>query len=93
MQIEKKEIAHVACLSMLSPSEDELCEIQKDLTEILQMVDTLMQWENDAENRTCNCPQNVTREDTVQPSYDRESLLRNAAVRNEQGIIVPKTVE
>ena len=93
MQIEKKEIAHVASLSMLSPREDELCEIQKDLTEILQMVDTLMQWDESAETAPAQRLQNVTREDIVQPSCDREMLLRNAAVRNEQGIIVPKTVE
>ena len=93
MQIEKKEIAHVARLSMLSPREDELCEIQKDLTEILQMVDTLMQWDEGAETAPARRLQNVTREDIVQPSFDREMLLRNAAVRNEQGIIVPKTVE
>ena len=35
----------------------------------------------------------ATREDVVQPSIPREHLLANASVRNEQGIVVPKTVE
>lgn len=94
MQIEKKEVAHVARLSCLAPNESELGEMQKDLTEILQMIDTLAQWKEVGEIPMDDGRlQNVSREDAVQPSYDREQLLRNAAVRNEQGIIVPKTVE
>ena len=93
MRIEKKEVAHVASLSCLALNEGETDAVQADLTEILRLIDTLSHWEDLGDGSVADALQNVTREDAVQPSFDREALLRNAAVRNEQGIIVPQTVE
>lgn len=93
MRFTKEEIAHVARLSCLSVDEGELAQIRKDLSEIMEIVSALEQLQ-DGNASFCGMAMcDATREDVVQPSTPREHLLANASVRNEQGIVVPKTVE
>lgn len=95
MEITKEEVARVAQLSRLIWNEEELDGMRRELSSVLEYMRTLEQLETeDAEDPIGErAPVHVVRADVVCPSYDRGALLANAAVRNEESIIVPKTVE
>ena len=95
MEITKEEVARVAQLSRLIWSEGALDEMRGELSSILEYMRTLEQLETEGAEASVgeSAPIHVVRDDTVCPSYDRGALLANAAVRNEESIIVPKTVE
>lgn len=94
MKIDRDEIVHVAQLSRLTLTEAELVRMQQDLAEILEDMRTLEELESrTASDMSKNTLCNVTREDTVCPSFDRAVLLANAPAHNGESIIVPKTVE
>lgn len=93
MRFTMEEVAHIARLSCLSADERELSRIREDLSDIMDVVSVLEQLQNGEEHFRGQELSEATREDTVQPSADREQLLANATVRNEQGIVVPQTVE
>lgn len=93
MRFTKEEVTHIARLSSLSMDERELSQIREDLSDIMEIVAVLEQLQETEEPLRGREMCEATREDTVQPSVEREHLLANAAVRNEQGIVVPQTVE
>ena len=95
VKITKEEVAHVAQLSRLALTEQELIAMQEELGDILadmRMLET-MRLEDMPEFQTEKDLCNITREDSVQPSFGRKRLLAAAAVRNDESIVVPKTVE
>jgi len=77
----------------LSNSEKE--EIQKDLNNILQMVEKMNELNTDDVEPLVyiNEQQNVWREDKIANQVDRKDALRNAPDKNEQFFKVPKVIK
>ena len=95
MKITKKMVSYVAELSRLKLSDEQTIKMQADLESIIGYMDVLNRLDTSEIEPLSHIfsVKNVFREDEVTESYDRETLLRNAPVRDEECFIVPKTVE
>ena len=95
MQIDDKLLEYLEDLSCLKLSDNEKTRLTKDLQEILDYMARLGEIDTNGVIERSHPFDNVNvfRDDTVRPSFDRELILQNAPVRNEQCIIAPKTVE
>ena len=95
MQIDEKLLAYLEDLSYLTLSADEKSRFRTDLEKILNAMAKL------GELNTIDVPEyshpfdkvNAFRDDRVNPFIDRELILKNAPVRNEEMFIAPKTIE
>lgn len=86
------DIQHIAKLSRLSIEEDKLPKFQRDMENIVAMVEKLPAVENqtlavDPADRM------ELRKDEIRPSLRREVVLQNAPKSAAGCIVVPKTVE
>ena len=88
MQIDMKKIAK---LSMLQLTEAEEEQFAREMQEIVAMVSNLPELD-DAEFPLELEDAMLLREDTVQPPFDREDVLKNAPQTAEGCFVVPKTV-
>lgn len=86
------DVKHIAKLAMLRFSDEELADMGRELTGIVQMVEHLPDIES---AKTLLEPDNLMdlREDAVIASYPREEMLANAPQTAQGCIVVPKTVE
>lgn len=86
------DIQHIAKLSRLSIEEDKLEKFQREMENIVAMVEKLPA----VENRTLAvdpADRMELRKDEVRPSLRRELVLANAPQSAAGCIVVPKTVE
>lgn len=94
MQVDKTLISKLEKLARLKLSETESTQIQRDLSNILQMVSKLE--ELDLENVEpliyITEEVNVLREDEVKNQVDRPAALSNAPDKNEAYFKVPKVI-
>lgn len=86
------DIQHIAKLSRLSIEEDKLPKFQREMENIVAMVEKLPAVENqtlavDPADRM------ELRKDEIRPSLRREVVLQNAPKSAAGCIVVPKTVE
>lgn len=86
------DIRHIAKLSRLSIEEDKLEKFQREMENIVAMVENLPTVENqtlavDPADRM------ELRKDEIRPSLRREMVLANAPQSAAGCIVVPKTVE
>jgi len=95
MKIDKGLIDYLETLSCLSLSDEEKERLSGDLKEILSYMEQLgeVDTENTPERSHPFDNVNSFREDEVQPSLDRELVLKNAPNRNAEMFIAPKTVD
>jgi aspartyl/glutamyl-tRNA(Asn/Gln) amidotransferase C subunit len=95
MQIDDKLLSYLEDLSCLTFSTDEKTKLAKDLQEILDYMARLGELDTNGVVERSHPFDNVNdfRDDIVLPSFNRELILKNAPVRNDQNIIAPKTVE
>ena len=95
MQITEELVSYVAALSRIRLSDEETAEMQAQMSEIVSYMDKLNELDTDGVEPLSHIFNitNVTREDVVAPSYDREAILRNAPEHTEETFVVPKTVE
>ena len=95
MQIDDKLLSYLEDLSCLTFSADEKTRLTKNLQEILDYMARLGELDTNGVVERSHPFDNVNdfRDDIVLPSFDRELILKNAPVRNDQSIIAPKTVE
>ena len=84
MEITRKDIEHIATLSMLNLSEDEIDGYAKDMEEIISFVNKIneLDTENIEESAFALDAYNVFRKDEVKESFDRDLLLENAPSSN-----------
>lgn len=95
MQITNELVSYVANLSRIKLDENEISEMQSQMSEIVNYMDILNQL--DTENieplsHIFNIT-NIMRDDEVRDSYEREEILKNAPAHTEEAFIVPKTVD
>ncbi len=95
MKLNRKDVEHVALLSRLELSENELDKFTGQLDAILEYIDVLNQVDTSAVEPMAHVLEirNVMRADEVQPSLPREAALQNAPDAEDGFFKVPKIVE
>jgi len=95
MHIDDKLISYLEDLSCLTLSDSEKNRLMGDLQKILDYMARLSELDTAGVNERSHPFDNVNafRDDAVRASFDRELILKNAPVKNDEMIIAPKTVE
>jgi aspartyl-tRNA(Asn)/glutamyl-tRNA(Gln) amidotransferase subunit C len=95
MSVSKEQVKHIANLSRLKLSDEELEKYTNDLSNIVEFAETLSEINVDGVEPTAHILQiqNVFRKDEVKESYNREELFANAPTKEAGCISVPKVVE
>ncbi|MCL2033852.1 MAG: Asp-tRNA(Asn)/Glu-tRNA(Gln) amidotransferase subunit GatC [Oscillospiraceae bacterium] len=88
----KIDVRHTAKLAKLWLNENEIADFEKQMNEILRIVETLPELPDDG---FLLDPENVMslRPDIVEPSLSRSELLANAPQKQAGCIVVPKTLK
>lgn len=94
MAVERKDILHIAKLSMLKLEEENIERLMKDFNNIVEMVDKLgnLNTGEKLEIKTDGLF-NVLREDEIKASFSRDEILSNAPEKKAGCFFVPKIVE
>ncbi len=87
-------VRHIAHLSRLSMSEQEVQSMARELSAIVAYVDQLRELDTSEIEETAHAlgARNVFREDVVEPSFDAERSLQNAPQREGAFFRVPKVL-
>lgn len=93
--ISKEEIKHIADLSMLNLSEEEIEKYTKNMEEIVSFANKInaLDTQNVTESAFALDSYNVFRKDEVKDSLDRELLLSNAPSSNGEAYSLPSMNE
>jgi len=89
--LSRADVEHVAHLARLGLSEDELARLEGQLNHILDQYAKLAEVSTDHIAPTAQTIEleNILRDDTVVPSLPADAVLRNAAEREGDFIVVP----
>jgi len=95
MGLSREEIEHVALLSRLKLSEDEIERFTDQLNTIIQHFEALKDADTGQAAGTSHVVPmtNVVREDICRPSFDPDESLANAPERIDDLFKVPRVVE
>lgn len=95
MSVSKEDVKHIAKLSKLELTEQELEKYTNELSSIVDFANELSNIDVEGIKPTAHILdiKNVFRKDEVQPSYDREEILKNAPSKDAGCVSVPKVVE
>jgi aspartyl-tRNA(Asn)/glutamyl-tRNA(Gln) amidotransferase subunit C len=95
MNITDDIVRYAAGLSKLEISEDEIPGLVRDMSRILEYMETMNGPDTDNAKPTPHVfmLKNVLREDETGVSLDRDLLLSNAPAKENFSFTVPKTVE
>lgn len=95
MEITRKDVEHIATLSMLNLSEEEIEGYTKDMQNIVSFAEQIQEVNTDnvAESAFALDAYNVFRKDEVRESFDRELLLQNAPSSNGVQYQLPPVIE
>lgn len=86
------DIKHIAKLARLSIPEEKVEKFQKEMENIINMVENLP--ELDTEGSLVDPSDTMElRKDEVQPSYPRDEMLKNAPNTAAGCILIPKVVD
>ena len=93
--IDRETVEHVARLTRLSLSDDELERMRAELNSILAHLDTLKALDTEGVEPTSHAVDvvNVMREDEVEPCFPQDSMLANAPDRSGEFFRVPRIIE
>jgi len=94
-EVSREDVAHLATLSSLQLSEDELSSLQADISNILNHVDQLGELDVTGVEPTYQVTElgNVWRDDEVaEQTVSRETLLSLAPEAHEHQVKVPKVL-
>lgn len=87
----KIDIQHVAKLARLKLSEEQSVRFEKEMRDILEMVEQLPSLPDGDIGVDRNHPM-ILREDLVTPSLSREDILKNAPKTQAGCVVVPKVL-
>ena len=95
MSISRDEVRHIAMLSRLEISEDELDQFTHDLAEILDYSEKIRQLDTQDVPPTSHAMDvcNVFREDVAAPSLSTEDAISNCSERDYPFFRVPRVIE
>ncbi|PYM98141.1 MAG: Asp-tRNA(Asn)/Glu-tRNA(Gln) amidotransferase subunit GatB [Candidatus Rokuibacteriota bacterium] len=93
--IDRKDVEHVARLTRLALTEEELERMREQLNSILTHLDTLRGVDTEGVEPTAHAVDlvNVMREDEVEPCLPQDSMLANAPDRSGELFRVPRIIE
>lgn len=94
MEISEDDVRHLAALSKISLSDDEIAPMQQDLSKILAYVGQLDELDLDGVEPTFQVTnlKNVWRDDEIQPQVPRDKLLDLAPEMQNNSVKVPKVL-
>lgn len=88
-----KDIEHLAELSKLKFTEEELKEFSQEFEHLVEFADIVKNSQTTG-TRNINCIDfNELREDKAQPSMPVDILLQNSPIVNKDSIVVPRIME
>lgn len=95
MSVSKEDVKHIAKLSKLYLTDEELEKYTKDLSNIVTFANELSSIDVEGVKPKAHILdiKNVFREDIKEDSYDREKILKNAPTKEAGCISVPKVME
>ncbi len=95
MSVTIHDVDHVAKLAHLEFSQEEKEKFTHQLNDILAYMEKLNELDTSKVDPLSQVIEldNVFREDTVQPSYPPEEMLKNAPSKNEKFFKVPKVIK
>lgn len=95
MSVSKEEVLHIANLSKLYVADDKLDKYTKDLSNVVDLANSLSEVDIEGINPTNHILdiKNVFRKDEMEPSYNREDILKNSPDAQGGCVSVPKVVE
>lgn len=95
MKVSKEELLHIANLSDLKISEDEIEKYLSNLQDILNYTDVLekVPIEDLGETIGANDNENVFRKDDIKEFKGRDSLLENAPDLEDDMFKIPKVIQ
>jgi aspartyl-tRNA(Asn)/glutamyl-tRNA(Gln) amidotransferase subunit C len=94
MSVTVQDVEHVAALARLSFTPDEKERLVRQLNRILDFMEKLKKLDTTKVEPLSHVIElsSVFREDTVEPSYPPEEILKNAPDRTEKFFKVPKVI-
>lgn len=95
MEITKDLVSYVAELSRIKLDDSQSERMQKEIGDVVKYMEVLNTLDTDGIEPISHVfdVHNVLRADEVNPSYEREELLKNAPAHTDESVVVPKTVE
>ena len=95
MEIKREEIEHIANLSMLNLSDEDITRYTNDMKELVGFANKIneLDTKNLEESAFALDATNVFRKDEVRESFDRELLLSNAPNSNGEAYSLPSMME
>lgn len=95
MSVSKEDVKHIASLSRLEFTDEELEKYTKNMADIVDFANSLASLDVSNVEPTNHILdiKNVFRKDEVKPSYDREEILKNAPTKAGGCVSVPKVIE
>ena len=95
MGVTIEEVKKIAKLAKLDFAEEEIEKFTHQMNEILDYMQKLNEINTDKVEPLYHIiePGNVLRDDEVKPSSEREEMLKNAPIKSDGFIIVPRVIE
>ena len=95
MEIKKEDIMHIAKLSMLSLSDEEIEKYAANMQDIVGFANTVNELDTEGIEESAFASEafNVFRKDEVKESFNRENLLKNAPSSNGEAYSLPSMME
>lgn len=91
--MELKDIEHLAELSKLKFSKEELVEFEKDFKNIVELADIIKNSDIEGERSLNIVNMNELREDVAKPSTPVDVLLKNSPIVKQDSIVVPRIMD
>ena len=95
MPLSREEVTQIATLCRLGLSDEEVERLREQLSNILEQFEVLKEVDTEGVEPTGHSValQSVMREDEPRPSYDKEDILANAPVREDDYFRVKAVLE
>ena len=95
MEIKKEDIKHIANLSMLNLSDEEIEKYTKDMEQIVGFANKVNEIDTSSTEISAfsNDNVNIFRKDEVRKSLGRELLLSNASSSNGEAYSIPNVMD
>lgn len=88
-----KEIKHLAELSKLEFSDEELVQFSSDFESLVELVDKVKNSSITGTKSLCTINMQELREDRALPSTNVDVLLQNSPIVKDDSIVVPRIME
>ena len=95
MEIKREDIEHIAKLSMLNLSDEEITRYTKDMEQIVGFANKINDIDTSEieESAFALDAKNVFRKDEIRESFDRDLLLSNAPNSNGEAYSLPNVMD